>query len=279
MAPSHKIAQVAPPSTVSTSSAPTSKPQTDRPTAPQAHATSERIRALETQLVTAKNDAERLRNMWKEATSQLNRARMQNFYQVSDEILEQRTRRLRYNIHAWAVNYYERVPLERKRQGNPYGKRHGSSEPVLEYKKHMDKAIARSSNLSGLLAPSLMELILWRVIVREIFNHYRWAPDDYGNPVFDLRWAWSVKPGPVRSPHAESPDPDAVREVQLWNAATTNLILKNATADPTGDIDQSILGISQRIRARTSDFRKHGDSAPHDGTLEFTPFSTKLWTY
>ncbi|KAL6232784.1 hypothetical protein BDW75DRAFT_232501 [Aspergillus navahoensis] len=163
-----------------------------------------------------------LRKRWKQAARELDRARSQSqgFYQVTDNYLIELTTRLRYNIKNFALQYFDG---ELKRPRPRFDK------PKI-WDKYMQATTPEPLDCEILLLserrPSAVQAFIWRFLVGEVFDHFRWA----GELGVTLRnMCLFLRPGQYPG-SIDAIVPDEERKFQVWLASTTAMVLDTGSA-------------------------------------------------
>ncbi|KAK3946032.1 hypothetical protein QBC46DRAFT_370656 [Diplogelasinospora grovesii] len=170
-------------------------------------------------------DLEAARKRWKKAASQLSQFQSQGgagLYQVTDGDLINSAKQLRYDIRAFSVQYFlGKAPL-----GQLPGVDGGFSRYMREtinttLKGYDDDDVAHlmSSETSG---PVVIQAFLWRLLVGEIFEQFRWA----ASPPW-LRKPMAAVYRALKPTAAPTPEASGERRFQMWKATTSALILES----------------------------------------------------
>ncbi|RYP67403.1 hypothetical protein DL770_008630 [Monosporascus sp. CRB-9-2] len=191
-------------------------------------------------------ELEDIRKRWKQAASELNklRAQGQGFYQITDRYLIDLATQLRYNIRNFAIQYFggdirQKVKMEK----------------TGYLKKYMQLTTPGSNGYEVYLhsptkCPSIVQAFLWRILVGEIFDEFRWAgnaSDHVWNLCSILRPKHQSKADP-----GSCPNPEAERKYQMWSATTTGLILDAVNMEEGSEVckhrEEHKSAVLERIR-------------------------------
>ncbi|KAL4988108.1 hypothetical protein BDW68DRAFT_187438 [Aspergillus falconensis] len=163
-----------------------------------------------------------LRKRWKQAARELDKARSQSqgFYQVTDNYLIELTMRLRYNIKNFALQYFD---------GELKGPKPRFDKPKI-WDKYMQTTTPEPIDCEILMLserrPSAVQAFIWRFLVGEVFDHFRWA----GELGVTLRnMCLFLRPGQYQG-SMDPIVPDEERKFQMWLASTTAMVLDAASA-------------------------------------------------
>ena len=133
-------------------------------------------------------EAEETRKRWKQAARELDkiRAQSQGFYQVTDNYLIELTTQLRYNIRSFAIQYFGgEVPSSVQIERTDYWKMY------MEFTTRATRG-HEAYLLSQKKCHSIIQAFLWRFLVDQVFDKFRWA-GDAGKPLRKL--CKFVRPG------------------------------------------------------------------------------------
>jgi len=120
-------------------------------------------------------EAEEIRKRWKQAARELDKLRSQSqgFYQVTDQYLIQLTTQLRYNTRSFAIQYFGGELRE-----------NANIKETGYWKDYMEPATRDTSAYDYLMSngrcPSIIQAFLWRFLIVEIFDNFRWAGEASG---------------------------------------------------------------------------------------------------
>ncbi|KAL4993917.1 hypothetical protein BDV10DRAFT_197915 [Aspergillus recurvatus] len=163
-----------------------------------------------------------LRKRWKQGARELDKARSQSqgFYQVTDNYLIELTTRLRYNIKNFALQYFD---------GELQGPRPRFDKPKI-WDKYMQTTTSEPLDCEILMLserrPSAVQAFIWRFLVGEVFDHFRWA----GELGVTLRnMCLFLRPGQYQG-SMDPIVPDEERKFQMWLASTTAMVLDAGSA-------------------------------------------------
>ncbi|KAL4807450.1 hypothetical protein BDV18DRAFT_158668 [Aspergillus unguis] len=161
-----------------------------------------------------------LRKRWKQTARELDKVRSQSqaFYQVTDNHLVDGATRLRYNVRNFAIQYFD-----------------GEAEVVrlvVESPRLWDKYVrVLGSDVERLLCerrPSVIQAIIWRFLVGQVFDNFRWA----GQTGLALRdMCLTLRPEGQYSDSTEATVPEEERKFQIWLANTTAMVLDASTLE------------------------------------------------
>ena len=133
-------------------------------------------------------EAEETRKRWKQAARELDkiRAQSQGFYQVTDNYLIELTTQLRYNIRSFAIQYFGgEVPSSVQIERTDYWKMY------MEFTTRATRG-HEAYLLSQKKCHSIIQAFIWRFLVDQVFDKFRWA-GDAGKPLRKL--CKFVRPG------------------------------------------------------------------------------------
>ncbi|UPL02122.1 hypothetical protein LCI18_013056 [Fusarium solani-melongenae] len=195
---------------------------------------SHRLQAQMTDLRRRLNDKEKEVNdrtrQWRKAAGELNklRASAQGFYQITDEYLVELIVGLRFSIRNFALQYFE-----------------GTSPPKITFFAQLPHCLSHARAImpgkeaemyAGVHSKrnyQIVQALIWRVLVAEVFNKFTWVGGKTGESFRHLRTkldpAWNSD-----SRGIERPEPEAERKFQTWSATTIGLLL-----DAQGPEEQS----------------------------------------
>ncbi|KAL4903138.1 hypothetical protein BDW74DRAFT_156713 [Aspergillus multicolor] len=169
------------------------------------------------------NELDVLRKRWKQAARELDKSRSQSqgFYQVTDNYLIELTTRLRYNIRNFALQYFD---------GELKGPRPSFDKPKV-WDKYMQTTTPEPSDCEAFMIserrPSAVQAFLWRFLVGEVFDHFRWA----GELGITLRnMCLFLRPEGQYLDSDEPIVPEEERKFQAWVAGTTAMVLEAGTS-------------------------------------------------
>jgi hypothetical protein len=126
-------------------------------------------------------EMEEIRKRWKQAARELGKCRSQSqgFYQITDNYLIELTIQLRYNIRSFAIQYFEgELRKAPKLEKTEYWKTY------MEFTTR-GAISCETYLLSQGKCPSIIQAFLWRFLVGQIFDNFRWA-GDAGEPFWKL---------------------------------------------------------------------------------------------
>ncbi|KAL3474036.1 hypothetical protein BJX99DRAFT_232293 [Aspergillus californicus] len=194
------------------------------------------------------NELDSLRKRWKQAARELDKSRSQNqgFYQVTDNYLIELTTRLRYNIRNFAIQYF--------------GGELKASKPKLDKPKAWDPYMAtttQGSECEALLfserRPSVIQAFIWRFIVGQVFDNFRWA----GEKGVTLRnLCLSLRPEGQYPDSDSAIVPEEERRFQMWLANTTAMVLDKETK-----METKVKSLVDKVREVIDSFITLKDSA------------------
>ncbi|KAL4883557.1 hypothetical protein BJY04DRAFT_26890 [Aspergillus karnatakaensis] len=205
------------------------------------------LREKAQQEVRQKNsDLDVLRKRWKAAARELDKSRSQNqgFYQVTDNYLIELTTRLRYNIRNFAIQYF----------GGEL-----KAKPKLDTKpKNWDVYMAANTPtpqdcerfLLSDRRPSIIQAYLWRFLVTDVFDCFRWAGD---NAITMRNMCRLLRPDGQYSSSTTPLVPDEERKFQLWLANTTAVVLDAGNApskreETTSQVTRRVASLVDKMR-------------------------------
>ncbi|RSL61519.1 hypothetical protein CEP53_005046 [Fusarium sp. AF-6] len=167
--------------------------------------------------------------LWKKTAGELNklRASTQSFYQITDEYLVGLFRRLRSSIRDFSIQYFE---------NNLYKGTLSTKEP--HYLAHLEATLPSGkagikSALASERSYQVIQALIWRVLVAEVFNRFTWVSGKTADSFIHLRT--KLEPARNHDSHGmKMSEPEAERKFQTWSATTIGLLL-----DAQGPEEQS----------------------------------------
>ncbi|KAL2856683.1 hypothetical protein BJY01DRAFT_242727 [Aspergillus pseudoustus] len=158
------------------------------------------------------NQAEENRKLWKQTARELRKAtQTQGTYQVTDSQLISSIQQLKYSIRNFAIQYFTGINGPRLHRDHFDA---WVSPATLGTRAYVDY-IRSPSRCS-----SIIQAILWRILVKRIFDQFLWAGragDSFCGLRFYLKLASRTEP---------NPDIEIERKFQMWSADTTSLMLQ-----------------------------------------------------
>ncbi|KAI8713423.1 hypothetical protein NCS52_01287000 [Fusarium sp. LHS14.1] len=176
-------------------------------------------RKLKRELEEKEKEVTERTRMWKKAATELNKLRAQSFYQITDEYLVGLIVKLRYSIRNFSLQYFE-----------------GTSPPKISLFAQLPNYLNHASAIipgkeeeiySGVHSKrdyQIIQALIWRVLVAEVFNKFTWVggktSESFKHLHTKLDPAWNSD-----SRGIERPEPEAERKFQTWSATTIGLLL------------------------------------------------------
>ncbi|KAL2670671.1 hypothetical protein Neosp_014460 [[Neocosmospora] mangrovei] len=176
-------------------------------------------RKLKRELEEKEKEVTERTRMWKKAATELNKLRAQSFYQITDEYLVGLIVKLRYSIRNFSLQYFE-----------------GTSPPKISLFAQLPNYLNHASAIipgkeeeiySGVHSKrdyQIIQALIWRVLVAEVFNKFAWVggktSESFKHLHTKLDPAWNSD-----SRGIERPEPEAERKFQTWSATTIGLLL------------------------------------------------------
>ncbi|KAL2802499.1 hypothetical protein BJX63DRAFT_108548 [Aspergillus granulosus] len=160
----------------------------------------------------AQNQAEENRKLWKQTARELRKAtQIQGACQVTDSQLISSVQQLKYNIRNFAIQHFTGIhgARFRREQFDAW-----VSPTTLGMRAYIDYIQSPSQ------CSSIIQAILWRVLVKRVFDQFLWA-GRVGDSFCDLRFYLKLA-----SRTEPNPDIEIERKFQMWSADTTALILE-----------------------------------------------------
>ncbi|OCK74361.1 hypothetical protein K432DRAFT_256654, partial [Lepidopterella palustris CBS 459.81] len=161
-----------------------------------------------------KTEVKDIRGKWKQVARDLNKMQTQSqgFYQITDNYLIDLVTRLRYNIRIFSIQYFSRY----------IGHVTVDSEVVSDRDSYFSRFVTSTPNSRFYLTssdrrPSIIQVVLWKAIVHDLFGHFRWA-GDASKSIWKLCGYFEPNADPK-----SSPNPEAIRKFQVWSAMTIGL--------------------------------------------------------
>ncbi|RDW79308.1 uncharacterized protein DSM5745_06160 [Aspergillus mulundensis] len=192
------------------------------------------------------NELDVLRKRWKQAARELDKSRSQSqgFYQVTDNYLIELTTRLRYNIRNFALQYFD---------GELKGPRPRFDKPKV-WDKYMQTTTPEPLDCEAFMIserrPSAVQAFLWRFLVGEVFDHFRWA----GELGITLRNMCLFLRPEGQYPDSNEPIiPEEERKFQAWIAGTTAMVLEAGSTSKkskafTEQVQVTIESLNRKVR-------------------------------
>ncbi|KAL4744873.1 hypothetical protein BDW72DRAFT_208658 [Aspergillus terricola var. indicus] len=177
---------------------------------------------IQQELLQKHGELDGLRKRWKQAARELDKARSQSqgFYQITDNYLIELTTRLRYNIKNFALQYFD---------GELKGPRPRFDKPKI-WAKYMQTITPEPLDCEILMLSerrsSAVQAFIWRFLVGEVFDHFRWA-GEHGVTLW--RMCRFLRPGQYQESMCPIV-PDEERRFQMWLASTTAMVLDAGSA-------------------------------------------------
>jgi hypothetical protein len=180
----------------------------------RATADKKKLKAKEKQLEKRLRD---IKIRWKSTAKELDglRAQGRGFYQITDAYLEELIARLRYNIRNFAIQYFSGA-LAKPLRIVPNLLWENCMEPITEgtgvYLDHLKSLDQRAS---------VVQAFLWRILVRHVFNQFRWA----GSASHSILELYEALENPTRASRMSTANADGVKRFHIWRGTTVGLLL------------------------------------------------------
>ncbi|RSM15433.1 hypothetical protein CDV31_005026 [Fusarium ambrosium] len=187
------------------------------------------LRQTEGELNQKKEELLMRNRMWKKTAGELNklRASTQSFYQITDEYLVGLFMSLRSSIRDFSIQYFG---------NNLYKGTLSTKEP--HYLAHLEATLPSGkvgikSALASERSYQVIQALIWRVLVAEVFNRFTWVSGKTADSFIHLRT--KLEPARNHDSHGmKMSEPEAERKFQTWSATTIGLLL-----DAQGPEEQS----------------------------------------
>ncbi|KAL2826691.1 hypothetical protein BDW59DRAFT_160883 [Aspergillus cavernicola] len=187
-----------------------------------------------------------LRKRWKQAARELDKSRSQSqgFYQVTDNYLIELTTRLRYNIRNFAIQYFG---------GELKGKPKVGDKPKC-WDPYMATTTPGNLDCEAFLLserrPNAIQAFLWRFIVYQIFDNFRWAGE---NGITLRHLCLALRPEGQYPDSDEPVVPEEERKFQMWLSSTTAMILDGGKArgksrSLTTQVETEVKSLVEKVR-------------------------------
>ncbi|KAL4949242.1 hypothetical protein BDW69DRAFT_198241 [Aspergillus filifer] len=212
----------------------------------------------QTDLAKRTKELDDMRKRWKQAARELDKTQSQHqgFYTVTDNYLIDLTTQLRYNIRNFAIQYF-----------GSDGKKVGKFEKGKEWEKYMATTTPEPSDCEVFLLserrPSVIQAFIWRFLVGQVFDHFRWA----GETGITMRnMCLFLRPEGQYRDSTEELNPDEERKFQVWLASTTALILEagadqHASENFEAQNGKKVAALVEKVRPILDPFATSTDSS------------------
>ncbi|KAK0616627.1 hypothetical protein B0T14DRAFT_459079 [Immersiella caudata] len=176
---------------------------------------------------------------WKQTAQELSDLHMQQnaVYTVTDERLRELATTLRSGIRNFAMGFFsgspgsvDRIP-SRSGGGDDYFRQYMA--PIEGHEKYL---------LSDRRCSSIIQAFLWRVLDRQVFDCYHWAGEAADSA---KQLSSRLKTHGQPEERGQPRDPDAERNLQMWNASMARFLLEAIDA---GEVSKDRQATEAKLR-------------------------------
>ncbi|CZR53731.1 uncharacterized protein PAC_03611 [Phialocephala subalpina] len=235
---------------------------------------------LDQELKQKNDELDEARKSWKRAASALNKLQVnvgQRFYKMTDDYLIERASKLGYDIRNFTFQYLDdglshAVATKKTKYLDLY--MHPTTPGINTYETLLRSRRRRLS---------VVQAFIWRVLVGEVVDQFRWL----GKPQV-ICGVWLRPQTKTNSLSPESPstyiisDSEAERKFQRWRATTVDLILEKMDLKEGGDaykkLEQQKQSIADQLREIIDPFLSKKANSYEEQLLEIIARAVDLVT-